>query len=159
MAMRRSGKWYRKNEEDVMRRLGLEPTKNSGSGWIEKEDGQSEHIICQLKSTDASSIRVVKQDLDTLAHNAQVAHKLPVFAVQYLQSDEVYLVLKPEVLEQVAQYLQTGVVEHKQSEFDELSEHVPVSKPKRVIRSSADAREEIAKERAEKYRRKERSAT
>lgn len=27
MAMRRSGKWYRKNEEDVMRRLGLEPTK------------------------------------------------------------------------------------------------------------------------------------
>lgn len=159
MAMRRSGKWYRKNEEDVMRRLGLEPTKNSGSGWIEKEDGQSEHIICQLKSTDASSIRVVKQDLDTLAHNAQVAHKLPVFVVQYLQSDEVYLVLKPEVLEQVAQYLQTGVVEHKQSELDELSEHVPVSKPKRVIRSSADAREEIARERAEKYRRKERSAT
>lgn len=126
---------------------------------VEKEDGQSEHIICQLKSTDASSIRVVKQDLDTLAHNAQVAHKLPVFVVQYLQSDEVYLVLKPEVLEQVAQYLQTGVVEHKQSEFDELSEHVPVSKPKRIIRSSADAREEIARERAEKYRRKERSAT
>ena len=61
MTMKRSGKFYRRNEEDVMRRLGLEPTKNSGSGWIEKEDGQSEHVICQLKSTDAQSISIKKK--------------------------------------------------------------------------------------------------
>lgn len=29
MAMKRSGKFYRKNEVEVMRSLGLEPTKNS----------------------------------------------------------------------------------------------------------------------------------
>ena len=39
---KRSTKFYRKNEEEVMRRLGFKPTKNSGAGWIEKEDGQNE---------------------------------------------------------------------------------------------------------------------
>lgn len=52
--MKRSGKFYRKNEAEVMESLGLKPTKNSGSGWVEKEDGQSDEIICQLKSTDAA---------------------------------------------------------------------------------------------------------
>ena len=159
MAMRRSGKWYRKNEADVMRQLGLEPTKNSGSGWIEKEDGQSEALICQLKSTDASSIRVVKQDLDTLQYNAHVSHKLPVFAIQFLQSNEVYVVLKPEVLEEVAQYLQTGVVERHDTEFDEVIEHAPAPSPKKTIRSSSSAREAFAEEHQAKYRKKGRSAT
>ena len=157
--MKRSGKWYRKNEADVMRQLGLEPTKNSGSGWIEKEDGQSETLICQLKSTDASSIRVVKQDLDTLQHNAHVSHKLPVFAIQFLQSNEVYVVLKPEVLEEVAQYLQTGVVERHETEFDEVIEHAPAPSPKKTIRSSSSAREAFAEEHQAKYRKKGRSAT
>lgn len=31
---KRSGKWYRKNEAEIMRDLGLRPTINSGSGWI-----------------------------------------------------------------------------------------------------------------------------
>ena len=62
---KRSTKFYRKNEEEVMRSLGLTPTKNSGAGWIEKEDGQNEHVICQLKSTDAQSIRVIQKDIHT----------------------------------------------------------------------------------------------
>ena len=61
--MKRSGKFYRKNEAEVMKALGLVPTKNSGSGWIEKEDGQNENVICQLKSTDAQSIRIVQKDI------------------------------------------------------------------------------------------------
>lgn len=32
--MLRSGKFYRRNEAEVMRSLGLRPTKNSGSGWV-----------------------------------------------------------------------------------------------------------------------------
>lgn len=32
--MKRSGKFYRKNEADVMKMIGLNPTKNSGSGWL-----------------------------------------------------------------------------------------------------------------------------
>lgn len=156
--LKRSGKWYRKNEADVMRMLGLEPTKNSGSGWIEKEDGQSEEVICQLKSTDASSIRVSKQDLDTLQHNAYVSHKLPVFTIQFLQSNEVYVVLKPEVLEDVAKYLRTGEY-HAVNEFDfDVTEHEPASRPTRMIRSSSSAREDVTREYKNRYIKKERSA-
>lgn len=32
--MKRSGKFYRNNEKEVMRSLGFTPTPNSGSGWI-----------------------------------------------------------------------------------------------------------------------------
>ena len=106
--MKRSGKFYRKNEAEVMEFLGLKPTKNSGSGWIEKEDGQSDNVICQLKSTDAESIRIHKKDLDVLSYNAAVAHKLPVFAIQFLQSNEVYLLVKPDMLCEAAKYIETG---------------------------------------------------
>ena len=32
--MLRSGKFYRRNEAEVMKSLGLRPTKNSGSSWV-----------------------------------------------------------------------------------------------------------------------------
>lgn len=32
--MLRSGRFYRRNEAEVMKSLGLRPTKNSGSGWV-----------------------------------------------------------------------------------------------------------------------------
>ena len=60
MNNKRSGKFYRNNEKEVMRSLGIEPTFNSGSGWIVKEDGQTDDLICQLKSTDARSIKINK---------------------------------------------------------------------------------------------------
>lgn len=31
---KRSTKFYRKNEREVMKGLGFKPTKNSGAGWI-----------------------------------------------------------------------------------------------------------------------------
>lgn len=162
MAMRRSGKFYRRNEEDVMRRLGLEPTKNSGSGWIEKEDGQSEDIICQLKSTDANSINIKKKDLDVLQYNASVVHKLPVFAIQFLQTDEVFLVMSPEVLEDVAKYLKTG--EKPTTAIGgmdiDLKEHEEMTvQPRRVIKSSSSAREEFTKGMENKFKKGSKSAT
>lgn len=163
MAMRRSGKEYRKIEKDVMELLGLEPTKNSGSGWIQKEDGESEDVLCQLKSTDAQSIKVTKQDLDTLQYNAMVAHKIPVFAIQFLESDEVYLVMKPEVLEDLAKCLKTGEVpDAMQYAFCgiDLSEYEDVTViGSRVIKSSSSAREQFREEQQQKYGKKWRSAT
>lgn len=162
MAMKRSGKFYRRNERDVMERLGLQPTKNSGSGWIEKEDGQSEDIICQLKSTDANSIRIEKKDLDVLQYNASVVHKLPVFAVQFLQTDEVFLVVSPETLEYVAKYLKTGELPESANALSgiDLSEHEEMTvQPKRVIKSSSSAREEFAKETENKFKKGRKSAT
>lgn len=95
---KRSTKFYRKNEAEVMKQLGFKPTKNSGAGWIEKEDGQNEQCICQLKSTDKKSVSIKQDDLHILEQNAAVAHKLPVFALQFLNTSEVWVMIKPEDL-------------------------------------------------------------
>lgn len=161
MAMKRSGKFYRKNEADVMRSLGLEPTPNSGSGPIWKEDGQSDEVICQLKSTDAESIRIHKKDLDTLSYNAAVAHKLPVFAIQFLQSNEVYLLVKPDMLCEAAQYIETGEYTSANAFIGvDLSEHEDmVATPRRTIKSSSKAREQFQRENERKFKKEKRSAT
>ena len=159
--MKRSGKFYRKNEAEVMRTLGLEPTKNSGSGWVEKEDGQSDELICQLKSTDADSIRIQRKDLDILKYNAAVAHKLPIFAIQFLKDGEVYLLVKPEMLCEVAEYIKTGEYTNMNDFLDiDLTGHEDVTRinNKRVIKSSSKARDKFIREREDKYKRKEKSA-
>ena len=106
--MKRSTKFYRKNEVEVMKSLGLKPTKNSGSGWIEKEDGQNDYVICQLKSTDAQSIKVNQKDIRILEHNAAVCNKLPLFAIQFLNINEVWLMMKPEDVTEIAKYIEDG---------------------------------------------------
>lgn len=159
--MKRSGKFYRKNEAEVMKSLGLKPTPNSGSGPVWKEDGQSENVICQLKSTDAQSIRVNKSDIDTLLYNAAVAHKLPVFAIQFLQSNEVYLLVRPEELCEAAKYIKTGEYQSA-NEFVglDLSEHEDMTvTTKKVIKSSSNAREKFKRENEKRYKKEKRSAT
>lgn len=158
--MKRSGKFYRKNEAEVMKSLGLAPTKNSGSGWIEKEDGQSEHIVCQLKSTDANSIKINKKDLDTLQYNASVSHKIPVFAIQFLQSNEVYLVIKPEDIQDIVEYINTGDCSRLNAFLDVvISEHEEyVPKPVKSVKSAYNAREMYTKANESKYKKKVRKA-
>lgn len=161
MANKRSGKWYRKNEAQVMEALGLKPTVNSGSGWVEKEDGQNENVICQLKSTDANSIRIQLQDLHTIEYNALVAHKLPVFAVQFIQDGEVWLLVKPSQVEQMAKYIKTGessasndlIVDVGQNELEDT-----VTCPVRKVRSSSKARESFSQEYQKRFAKKTRSA-
>ena len=119
--MKRSTKFYRKNEAEVMESLGLKPTKNSGSGWVEKEDGQNDYVICQLKSTDAQSIKVNQSDIRILEKNAMVAHKVPVFAIQFLNTGEVWLMAKPEDFTSVAEYIETGTT----SELFDLGIMIP----------------------------------
>jgi hypothetical protein len=103
--MNRGKKWYDKNEREVMQRMGLQPTKASGSGWIEKEDGQSNALMAQLKSTDKNSVTICKQDIDTLRHNAIVAHKTPLFVVQFLQSGELYILCKADDMHEISEEL------------------------------------------------------
>lgn len=138
--MKRSTRYYRKNEAEVMRALGIEPTKNSGAGWVEKEDGQNEFLICQLKSTDAQSIGVKQKDLQTLEYNAGVAHKIPLFAIQFLNTGEVWVMAKPCDLPDVAEYLETGKHSRAKSQESFEVEHTS-STVKKVIKSSSSARE------------------
>ena len=135
-----------------MKLLGLQPTKNSGSGWVEKEDGQNEDVICQLKSTDAESIRIKRSDIFTLEYNAEVAHKIPVFAIQFLDGNDVFVVVRPEFLEDVAAYLNTG---EKPNDFFDLNEADWTENDGAAeIKSSAKQRERFENERKKKYERK-----
>lgn len=93
---KRSTKFYRKNEAEVMKRLGFKPTKNSGAGWVEKCDGQNESFICELKSTDKESYTLKQKTLQELEYHACVAHKMPVFALQFLNRDEIWVAVKEE---------------------------------------------------------------
>lgn len=161
--MKRRTKWYRKNEAEVMKDLGLEQTKNSGSGWIEKGDGQNENVICELKSTDANSYRIQLQDLQKIEHHGEVSHKIPVFAVQFIQAEEVYLVVKPEDLMDLAEGLAEGFKNSNKQRVTGLENFdigdVPDVKPpkRKAIKSSKSARNEFHSEREQKYN-KERKA-
>lgn len=162
MNNKRSGKFYRNNEKEVMRSLGLEPTPNSGSGWICKEDGATDDLICQLKSTDANSIKINKNDLDTLEYNSLVEHKLPVFAIQFLQSNEVYLVLRPEDLKDVVKFIKTGKVsEERFLGVEELTGDSTDSGnevPRKKIVSSSKSRKAFKNALEKQYEKKSKSA-
>lgn len=113
---KRSTKFYRKNEAEVMKRLGFKPTRNSGATWIEKCDGQSDHCICELKSTDNSSFTVKQEYLHTLESHAIEAHKLPVFAFQFLNTDEVWLSIKESDIEAFKDLIKQSVLEEIKEE-------------------------------------------
>lgn len=108
---KRTTKWYRKNETEVMQRLGFKPTRNSGATWIDKGDGQNEHCICELKSTDKESYRLEQTTLHTLEANAIESHKLPVFALQFLNADELWLAVKETDIGAFKQLIKASVLE------------------------------------------------
>ena len=168
MNNKRSGKFYRKNEAEVMRSLGLEPTPNSGSGWIVKEDGQSEDVICQLKSTDAMSIKISLKDIETLEYNALVAHKLPVFAIQFLCNNQTYLLVKPEDLQDVSGLIVGNKPDNSRYETLGIENtglggpsNCVKEKPKgnrKIIKSSKSSRESFNREHEKKFQKKSKSA-
>lgn len=103
--MKRSTKYYRKNEAIIMKQLGFSPTINSGAGWIQKEDGENDVALCQLKSTDAMSIKINQKDLRVLEEHAAVSHKKPVFAIQFLNTGEIWCMVRPEELKSLLSLL------------------------------------------------------
>lgn len=168
---KRSGKFYRKNEREVMKILGFEPTPNSGSGWIVKEDGQNENAICQLKSTDANSIKIDKKDIEVLEYNALVSHKIPVFAIQFLNTNEVFLLVRPEHIKDTITVIKGEKPRNNQLDFlgiktqelevqgDIPEDYLkPKGESKPVIKSSANGRKSFMKANDERYQKKSKSA-
>lgn len=129
---------------------------------IVKEDGQTDDLICQLKSTDAKSIKINKSDLDTLEYNSLVSHKLPVFAIQFLSTNEVYLVLRPEDLKDIVKYIKTGKVsEERFLGVEELTGDSTDSEsdvPKRRIVSSSKSRKAFMNEYEKQFEKRSKSA-
>lgn len=160
---RRSGKFYSKNEKEIMSRYGLKATPMSGAGWIAKEDGYNDYVLAQLKSTDANSYKLLLDDIDKLEYHAIVENKIPLFIIEFLQRDEVYFVLKPNDLVKLSKYLELG--EYKETkilnELNEKKEKELNNNKRKKIESSNKARkrfykelEEERKKKSEKFRRR-----
>lgn len=125
---KRSTKWYRKNEAEVMHRLGLKPTRNSGAGWIEKCDGENEHFICELKSTDHESFSIKQSVLHVLEHHALEAHKISLFAFQFINRDEVWVAIKEEDIQAYKELIERDVLNKLEEEDSEFLKKYKISK-------------------------------
>lgn len=125
---KRSTKWYRKNEADVMHRLGLKPTRNSGAGWIEKCDGESENFLCELKSTDHESFSIKQSVLHVLEHHALEAHKIPLFAFQFINRDEVWVAIKEEDIQAYRKLIEREVLSKLEEEDEQFLKKYKICK-------------------------------
>lgn len=125
---KRSTKWYRKNEAEVMHRLGLKPTRNSGAGWIEKCDGENEHFICELKSTDHESFSIKQSVLHVLEHHALEVHKIPLFAFQFINRDEVWVAIKEKDIQAYKELIERDVLNKLEEEDSEFLKKYKISK-------------------------------
>lgn len=153
---RRTGKFYSKNEKEIMNRYGLKATPMSGAGWIAKEDGYNDYVLAQLKSTDANSYKLLLDDIDKLEYHAIVENKIPLFIIEFLQRDEVYFVLKPNDLVKLSKYLELG--EYKETkilnELNEKKEKELNNNKRKKIESSNKARKRFYKELEEERKKK-----
>ena len=156
---RRSTKFYRRNEEEVMKSIGFKPTINSGAGWVQKEDGENDFALCQLKSTDALSISIKQNDLHILEQHAAQSHKLPVFAFQFLNTGETWIAVKPEHISLLKSLVQNEITidDLKNNEFvvdKEVRQEYNESIASKDIKRSLKAKQKYMEEK-EKERRKE----
>lgn len=101
--IKRQAKFYKRHEKVVMKKLGFEPVVGSGAGWVNKEDGESEFFLAQLKSTDKNSFTIKREDLDKLEYHAKVTHKLPVFVNEFLQDGKIYITISLDDIESYVQ--------------------------------------------------------
>ena len=147
--MKRSNKFYIRNEKITLKSLGLEPIPMSGAGWVEKEDGQNDKVLVQLKSTDSSSYRINMLDIKKLEYHAQVSHKVPIFLVQFLQQDKIYAIIDVNNINELVDAFET-----KEVKVNKSIDIVEAEVIDRKVKSSKKDREKFNKERSEKYGRK-----
>lgn len=152
---KRSTRFYRRNEEMVMKELGFKPTINSGAGWIQKEDGENDVALCQLKSTDNQSISIKKVDLRVLEDHAVTSHKIPVFAIQFLDTGEVWCMIKPDNLKEYMESVRKRT-EEKSCDFSKKSVDTKTKKSHNNNRNTEETKKaKLAREQYYKMRESE----
>ncbi len=147
--MKRSGKFYYRNERETLEALGFKQVPGSGNGWIEKEDGYSENTLVQLKSTESSSYIVSLLDLKKLEVHAETEHKFPLFLIQFLKQDKIYALVSIENLEDLNDMIKTGKIKER---VVSIQESTTVKRKK--ISSSSNAIKSYRKEQESKWKKK-----
>ena len=150
--MRKQKFWF-KNEKRVMKRLGFEPVPGSGSGWVNKEDGENEFALAQLKSTDADSYRLNYLDIEKLEYHAAVSHKIPVMFVEFMDR-ATYAVLR---VENIIDFAQTLAGSKQKSSHDAVSPFVfveavnPLKPSRQLVSNSKKDRNKFYEEREKQW--------
>lgn len=144
--MKRTGKFYSRNEKETLSRLGLKPSPMSGAGWVIKEDGENDIAMVQLKSTDSSSYRLDLLDLTKLEYHADISRKVPIFLIQYLKTGKIYAVVDIDNIKELGEALDTGKVKEKM-----VIKDIESTVEKKVVKTSKKSREQFFKERGEKF--------
>lgn len=142
-------KFWFKNEKEVMKQLGFRPVKGSGSGWVEKEDGESDVALAQLKSTESESYKLNYLDIEKLEYHASVSHKLPVFVIEFLHRGT-YLLFNVNDLDNLYDFLVDNKVEKKEPVIN-INEGVLKRK---TIKSSGAKRKQFYKEREQTWKKR-----
>ena len=144
--MKRKTKFYYKDEKETMKELGLTPVVGSGSGWLDKEDGENEIYLAQLKSTDKSQITIHKEDLNKLEYHAQNSNKIPLFVVKFLQTEEVYIMINKDDIKNFT------FNENKKVLYGVNDDNETTEVKKKKISSTKEARDKFNKEMEEKWK-------
>ena len=147
--MKRSAKFYSRNEKETLKKLGLKPSPQSGAGWIVKEDGENEVAMVQLKSTDSQSYRLSMFDMKQLEYHAFVSNKIPIFLVKFSKQDKIYAIVFIEDIPNISSCLKKGkqVQQTQVEKLDVEESEVMV----RTVKASKKARDQFFKERSEKF--------
>jgi hypothetical protein len=149
--MAKTGKEWRKREREVMSRLGLTPVVGSGSGWISKEDGESETILSQLKSTEKDSYRITLYDLELLKEHARQAGKAPLFVVDFVGVGA-FLLIQAGDFDEISDALYGRDIKTEDVRIAKVAEDSFVQR--KTVSSSARARNKFNKEQEEKWQKK-----
>lgn len=131
-----------------MELLGMHGNSNSGAGWVQKGDGTNDYLLAELKSTDAKSIRILFEDMWKLQAQAAVEHKVPIFLIQDLTNNEIYVMMLPSDIHTVAKYLKTGETKEITHIGIDYGEEESQTVTTTIVAGSADARNEFYETRA-----------
>lgn len=147
--MKRSGKFYYKNERETLEALGFKQVPGSGNGWVAKEDGESDNTLVQLKSTENASYTVSLLDLKKLEIHAETENKFPLFLIQFLKQDKIYALVSIENLEDLNDMIKTGKVKERAVSVQEST-----TVKRKKISSSSSAIKSYRKEQESKWQKK-----
>ena len=147
--MKRSGKFYYRNERETLEALGFKQVPGSGNGWVAKEDGESDNTLVQLKSTESASYTVSLLDLKKLEVHAETEHKFPLFLIQFLKQDKIYALVSIENLEDLNDMIKTGKVKERTVSVQEST-----TVKRKKISSSSSAIKSYRKEQESKWQKK-----
>lgn len=147
--MKRSGKFYYRNERETLEALGFKQVPGSGNGWVAKEDGESDNTLVQLKSTENASYTVSLLDLKKLEVHAETEHKFPLFIIQFLKQNKIYALVSIENLEDLNDMIKTGKVKERTVSVQEST-----TVKRKKISSSSSAIKSYRKEQESKWQKK-----